>query len=85
MSLTTNIAERAEEIFSSHILELRQRVDRLFAGLMLGQWLFAILVAIFYSPYAWAGRTRRTKSNSSFRPGRTQAVPTARSCRGIFF
>jgi len=34
-----------------------RRTDRLFVGLMLGQWAFAVLLAIVVSPYSWAGKT----------------------------
>src|SRR5260370_32296934 len=33
-------------------------MDRMFLFLMLGQWVFAILIAVFFSPYAWAGKTK---------------------------
>src|SRR5262249_40915158 len=33
-------------------------VDRLFAFLMLGQWLFAVLFALLVSPALWEGRTQ---------------------------
>ncbi len=48
--------DRAEQLF----LEGRQRVfikaDRVFFWLLLGQWMFAIALALIVSPYAWAGR-----------------------------
>ena len=50
------VADRA-----SHLLdEARDRVfrqtDRVFVLLMLGQWVFAIGLALVISPYVWAGR-----------------------------
>jgi hypothetical protein len=32
--------------------------DRLFAKLFIGQWLFAVLMALVFSPYAWQGKTK---------------------------
>ena len=50
------VSRRAEELFGEHRDSIHRRVDRLFAGLMVGQWLFAIVVAALFSPYAWAGK-----------------------------
>jgi two-component system sensor histidine kinase HydH len=48
--------ERAARLFSQHQEEVWRRVDRLFAWLMVGQWLVAIIVAVVISPYCWQGR-----------------------------
>ncbi|HYO74940.1 MAG TPA: hypothetical protein VE010_00640 [Thermoanaerobaculia bacterium] len=38
--------------------ERLKKVDKMFAILMLVQWVFAVLFALFFSPYAWSGKTR---------------------------
>src|SRR5438552_3078966 len=50
------VSHRAAQLFEEHRLSVFKRGDRLFAGLMVAQWLFGIGLAIVYSPYAWAGR-----------------------------
>ncbi|TAJ15042.1 MAG: response regulator [Planctomycetota bacterium] len=46
---------RVREIAGAHLDGIRRRTDRLFAGLMLAQWLGAIAVALWLSPSTWAG------------------------------
>src|SRR5260370_23897981 len=53
-----NVEQRAEYIFERERRVILKRTDRLFAQLMVGQWLFGILIAVVYSPCGWAGRTR---------------------------
>jgi PAS domain S-box-containing protein len=48
---------RADELFRQAQLAIYQRNDRLFAGLMIFQWLAAILAAIWISPRTWIGAT----------------------------
>jgi len=48
----------AAELFSQHQEQVHRRVDRLFAWLMVGQWLFALTVALLRSPYSWEGQVR---------------------------
>jgi hypothetical protein len=52
------IVKRAEARYDAHRQQIYRTTDRTFAGLMIGQWLFAILVAMTYSPYAWQGKVR---------------------------
>jgi two-component system, NtrC family, sensor histidine kinase HydH len=52
------IAPRAEALFRERRQHALRRLDRVFPLLMLGQWAFAILVAIFFSPYGWAGKVK---------------------------
>lgn len=52
------IVQRAEARFSSHRKEIMASTDRMFAGLMLAQWAFAIFIALVFSPYGWQGKTR---------------------------
>ncbi|HLX72129.1 MAG TPA: ATP-binding protein [Verrucomicrobiae bacterium] len=48
---------RAEELFRQSRLAIYQRNDRLFARLMVFQWLAAIVAAIWISPRTWIGAT----------------------------
>lgn len=50
--------ERADELFSEREADLHRRTDRLFAYLLAAQWLFAIVLAVTVSPYAWTGKVR---------------------------
>ena len=52
------IAERAAALFAEQRERVLVRVDRMFLGLMGAQWVFGILVALFYSPYGWEGKQR---------------------------
>lgn len=51
--------ERTAELFGRHQRSIYERTDRLFAGLMLLQWLGAIVAACWISPLAWAGETSK--------------------------
>src|SRR5204862_2076747 len=51
---TKSIEERADKLFDARKLELTARVDRLFGWLMVGQWIFGILIAVVFSPYGWS-------------------------------
>jgi serine phosphatase RsbU (regulator of sigma subunit) len=50
-------ARRAEKLFQERYGANVRRTDRIFAFLMLGQWAFAILLAVFVSPHFWSGKT----------------------------
>ena len=52
------IVQRAESRFVAHQNEICRRTDRMFAALMLGEWIFAIVIALWFSPYAWEGKTK---------------------------
>jgi hypothetical protein len=52
------IVRRAMERFGAQRDELLKSTDRLFALLMAGQWIFAIGIALIYSPYGWEGKVR---------------------------
>ncbi len=52
------IAARARALYTEQRQRVLQRVDRMFLGLMGGQWAFGVLIAILYSPYGWEGRQR---------------------------
>ncbi|HVJ13808.1 MAG TPA: PP2C family protein-serine/threonine phosphatase [Polyangiaceae bacterium] len=53
-----SIEARADELFRERYTASAKRTDRLFAYLMIGQWLAGIAVALFLSPYGWEGKTR---------------------------
>ena len=55
--LHESTARRAEELFQQHRHDIFQRTDRLFARLMLCQWLAGIVVALCISPKTWAGQS----------------------------
>jgi hypothetical protein len=52
------IVGRARARFRAHRDEIMRATDRLFAFLMVGQWMFAIAVALTFSPYAWEGKVK---------------------------
>jgi hypothetical protein len=52
------LAERVRELFQERWDARLVKVDRMFAKLMIAQWIFAVLVAWFLAPYAWIGKTR---------------------------
>jgi len=52
------IAAQGESLFRERYEANLRRVDRLFAMLMGIQWVLAIAMALFLSPYAWAGKTK---------------------------
>jgi signal transduction histidine kinase/DNA-binding response OmpR family regulator len=55
-----DVAERANELCQSARERLWVRTDRLFAGLLLFQWLAAIAAAQFVSPRTWSGALAET-------------------------
>jgi hypothetical protein len=52
------IVRRAEERFKVERHRLLVTTDRMFGALMIGQWVFAIAIAVIYSPYAWEGKLK---------------------------
>jgi hypothetical protein len=57
-STVAAIVRRAEERFQAQLHALHAGTDRMFAWLMVGQWLFGIALAVFVSPWGWEGKTR---------------------------
>ena len=51
---------RAAELFAHYRQDIYTRTDRLFAGLMVLQWIAGIVFAVWVSPLAWSGATSRT-------------------------
>jgi two-component system sensor histidine kinase/response regulator len=51
------LAQLTAEHFENHCQQVWQRTDRLFAGLMVSQWLAGIGVALWMTPLTWIGAT----------------------------
>ncbi|PQO39161.1 hypothetical protein C5Y96_04675 [Blastopirellula marina] len=52
------INDRARELLEEHRDSIYRRTDHMFAWLMLFQWIAGIGIALWVSPYSWAGRTQ---------------------------
>jgi len=52
------IVERAEARFAAHRQQIFHDTDRMFARLMLAQWVFAVVLALVVSPWAWQGKEK---------------------------
>ena len=48
--------ERADQLFRQHQEEIFRSTDRLFAKLMLCQWVACVVIALLVSPRTWAGQ-----------------------------
>jgi PAS domain S-box-containing protein len=57
-SRPSSVLERAKELFTIDRQANFERVDRIFIGLMLLQWVFGIVLALLASPYSYSGDTR---------------------------
>lgn len=57
MTGTKDIQKRAEEIFAIKQKVIYERTDRVFAYLMIFQWLAGIIFALVISPRTWIGTT----------------------------
>jgi hypothetical protein len=55
---TQAIVQRAQSRFDAHRKDIFVWTDRFFAKLMVGQWVFAIFLAVIVSPYAWEGKVK---------------------------
>jgi signal transduction histidine kinase len=55
-TMTQPLSHRAQVLFDEHRDRVYRDADRLFAALMVGQWIFAIVLALVWSPYAWEGK-----------------------------
>jgi signal transduction histidine kinase/CheY-like chemotaxis protein len=53
------LAVRTQQLFSSHWFSICRQTDRMFAVLMLVQWIAGILVALWVSPRTWSGSDSR--------------------------
>src|SRR5262245_48618534 len=50
------IQNRADFLLNEHQLGVYKRTDRLFAGLMIFQWIAGVVTALIVSPKTWAGQ-----------------------------
>ena len=50
-------SERAKSLFANELAAQRTRLERMFLALFVAQWLAAVVVALVYSPAAWAVKT----------------------------
>jgi PAS domain S-box-containing protein len=57
MTSAQSSAARADELFRAHQQEIYRGTDKLFARLMVVQWLAAIIAAVVISPRTWVGQT----------------------------
>ena len=53
-------ARRASELYREHQFRIHSHTDRLFAGLLVAQWLAGIVAAVWISPRTWAGQFSET-------------------------
>jgi two-component system, sensor histidine kinase and response regulator len=56
-SLTESMPARADWLYEEQLSAGYRRLDRLFAILLLFEWLSAVVFALLISPYAWSGET----------------------------
>ena len=49
------VARRAAELFNEALDKIHRRTDRMFAGLMVFQWLAGVAAAVWISPRTWIG------------------------------
>ena len=54
------VRARAGELLAAYKHDIHRQTDRLFAGLMVLQWIGGILFALWVSPLAWSGSTSST-------------------------
>jgi hypothetical protein len=55
-ALRVELSERGAELYEEQLGGQRRNLDRMFSKLMLVQWVAAVVVAVAYSPIAWAGK-----------------------------
>src|SRR5258708_24776832 len=55
----TNTSLRAKALLEEHRLQIWARTDRMFAGLMLFQWLAGIVLSLVVSPKTWSGTSNQ--------------------------
>lgn len=54
-SVNESVNERADAVFRGHQQALYRKTDRMFAYLMMVQWLAAIVFALLVGPFTWVG------------------------------
>jgi hypothetical protein len=79
-ALARKLAAKAEAGYAALLRQCHERADRIFMWLMIGQWLFGILLAVTVSPYAWEGKSRVLSNHvyaAVFLGGLLSAMPVA--------
>jgi hypothetical protein len=79
-ALADKLAAKAEDGYAALLRQCYLRADRTFLWLMIGQWLFGIMLAVLVSPYAWEGKTRVVSNHlyaAIFLGGLLSAMPIA--------
>ncbi len=79
-ALAARLTAKAEGSYAALLRQCHERTDRTFLWLMVGQWLFGILLALTVSPYAWEGRSRTLSNHvyaAVFLGGALSALPIA--------
>ena len=74
------IVQRADQRFQAHRHQIFAATDRLFMFVRGGQWVFAIGVALLFSPYAWEGKVRTVHNHvwaASLLGGALSSLPIA--------
>ena len=56
----SNLQRRAAALYAEHAGNIHRRTDRMFAALMVFQWVAGILAAVWISPRTWVGNTSQT-------------------------
>lgn len=54
------VATRAAAHFREHLADVHGKTNRVFFWLLIAQWMFAIAIAVLWSPYGWEGKVRST-------------------------
>src|SRR5689334_1300867 len=60
---SVDTAKRSKALLQEHLRTVQEQTDRLMALLMLAQWAFAIIAAIWISPQTWTGPLAQTSIN----------------------
>jgi signal transduction histidine kinase len=58
-----SVQSRAQELLAEHRYKIYRQTDRLFVGLMIFQWIGAIILALVVSPKTWIGATSQTHTH----------------------
>ncbi|MFO1043916.1 MAG: response regulator [Planctomycetaceae bacterium] len=58
-----DLAQRSQELYDQYCKRVHCWTDRLFGWLLVSQWLVAVAVAIWISPYAWEGSPSNVHSD----------------------
>src|SRR5277367_4926100 len=57
-----DLRSRADVLYRAHINKIHSQTDRLFAGLMLFQWVGCVIAAMVIAPRTWIGLQSYTNS-----------------------